>query len=159
MNRSVIKRLAMFLCLFAIIGFAREFFFVNINNIMIMRYYNTASIMKVPGVMKFFLTWDYDTLYYSKYLFTLLWVVVFYFASYLMLKTLTPAPVFRKLLFYAYCAMLVIAGVSMAYGYVVNNRLQDSEYTISRWVLGVAQSPIISLILLASEKLYNRQKL
>ncbi|MDP3146184.1 MAG: hypothetical protein Q8N66_12305 [Bacteroidota bacterium] len=44
----------------------------------------------------------------------------------------------------------------MIYGYFVNGRLQDDEYTVSRWLLGIAQSPIICLILIASEKLYPK---
>ena len=51
--------------------------------------------------------------------------------------------------------LLTLAAITMLYGYIVNNRLQDSEYTISRWLLGIAQSPIIFLILIASQKLNN----
>jgi hypothetical protein len=52
--------------------------------------------------------------------------------------------------------MLGLAALSMIYGYFVNGRLQDDEYTLSRWLMGIAQSPIICLILLASEKLYQK---
>ncbi|MBL7918146.1 MAG: hypothetical protein JNM96_07090 [Bacteroidia bacterium] len=41
----------------------------------------------------------------------------------------------------------------MLYGYFVNNRLQDDEYTLSRWLVGIAQSPLIIIILVASYKL------
>jgi len=43
----------------------------------------------------------------------------------------------------------------MLYGYFINNRLQDSEYTLSRWLLGIAQSPIVFIILFAANKLNN----
>ena len=52
--------------------------------------------------------------------------------------------------------MFALAGLSMIYGYFINGRLQDDEYTVSRWLMGIAQSPIICLILIASEKLYNK---
>jgi hypothetical protein len=43
----------------------------------------------------------------------------------------------------------------MLYGYFVKQRLNHEEYTLSRWLMGVLQSPIICLILVASEKLYK----
>ena len=76
--------------------------------------------------------------------------------NYFTLKKLTNTAFLIKLLFIAYALILLIASVAMLYGYLINNRLQSDEYTLSRWLLGIAQSPLICLILLASEKLYNK---
>lgn len=146
----------LFICLFACLGYFREYFFVHINNILYRKYYNRETDLVVPDIMLLFTRFSYDSLYYSKYVYTLIWMFLFFAANYLVLKKLTTTSYFIKLLFYAYALMLVLASISMAYGYFVNDRLQDDEYTLSRWLLGIAQSPIICLILLASEKLYNK---
>jgi hypothetical protein len=52
--------------------------------------------------------------------------------------------------------LLVVAGLSMAIGYGLSGTLKNDEYTLSRWLLGIAQSPIICLILLAAGNLYNK---
>ncbi len=142
--------------LFACLGYFREFFFVHINNILYRKYYHRDTVLDVPSIMKVFEKLSYDGLYYSKYIYTLLWVALFFAANYFTVKKLTSNVYLTKFLIYSYSAMLLLAFISMAYGYFVNGRLQDDEYTVSRWLMGIAQSPIICLILVASEKLYNK---
>jgi hypothetical protein len=154
MNKT--KWIFFFLLLFGVLGYFREFFFVHLNIILYENYYHTASSVPVPAIMRVFSRFSYDTLYYSKYVYTFLFTVIFFTANYWALKKLTHNPYFLRLLFYSYGVMLLLATASMIYGYFVNERLQSDEYTLSRWLLGVAQSPIICLILLASEKLYNK---
>ncbi|MBL7912865.1 MAG: hypothetical protein JNJ41_17510 [Bacteroidia bacterium] len=72
------------------------------------------------------------------------------------LKHLTEKKILLKFLVYSYLILLSLAAIAMTYGYFINGHLQDDEYTLSRWLLGIAQSPIICLILIASEKLYPK---
>lgn len=150
-----IKMLLLFLLLFGCIGYFREFFFVNLNNIMFQKYYNHTDL-PIPDVMQPFNAFSYKTLYYSKYIFSLCWITIFFAANFLALKKLTGQKILIKYLIYSYIILLTLAAFSMIYGYFVKDRLQDDEYTISRWLLGIAQSPIICLILIASEKLYPK---
>ena len=144
--------------LFGVCGYFREFFFVHMNNIMYMVYYKRTSALAVPRVMKVFERFDYPTLYYSKYFFTILWLLIFYSANHFALKKLSDLPVFRRILLYSYCIMFLLSALAMGYGYLTTGSLQNDEYTLSRWLMGVAQSPIICLILLASEKLYIKSQ-
>ncbi len=148
-------KLIFIIIVFAIIGFSREFFFVQMNVILYEKYYNSINTeFPVAPIMKFFTKYSYSSLYYSKYIFTLLTVLVYYIVSFYSLKLLGYKNII-KYLSYCYLLLLTLAAITMLYGYIVNNRLQDSEYTISRWLLGIAQSPIIFLILIASQKLNN----
>ena len=119
-----------------------------------MKYYQTTGTLSVPAVMNSFHVLSYDTLYYLKYPFTILWALIFFGTNYLTLRILTRNKIFLKILFIAYVLLFLIAALSLAYGYLFKERLQSDEYTLSRWLLGIAQSPLICLILLASEKLY-----
>jgi hypothetical protein len=148
--------LIFFILAFGGMGYFREFFFVHLNNIMYMKYYSSTSALAVPAIMRVFEGFSYSTLYYSKYPYTLVWTFLFFICSYFALKKLTANQLAIKLLMVAYALLLVVAGLSMVYGYFANRTLQNDEYTLSRWLLGIAQSPIICLILLASEKLYNK---
>lgn len=150
-----IRWVLFFLFVFWILGYFREFFFVNLNNIMYLKYYG-HTILPIPSFMSFFNTLSYTTLYFSKYFFTAFWFILFFFMNYFATKILGTEKILTKFLIYAYVILLSIAALSMLYGYFVNHRLQDDEYTLSRWLFGIAQSPIICLILLASEKLYYK---
>jgi hypothetical protein len=158
MKRGKIEWYLVFFVLFAVCGYMREFFFVHMNNILFMKYYNKSSALKVPELMKTFEHFDYNTLYYSKYLFTILWVLLFFTINYYALRKLSSVSAFRRALLYCYAGMILLAGVAMAFGYLINGSLKNDEYTLSRWLMGVAQSPIICLILLASEKLYYKSE-
>ncbi|MCW3076601.1 MAG: hypothetical protein JWO32_1210 [Bacteroidetes bacterium] len=151
-----IKWILIFLLLFGILGYFREFFFVHLNNIMYIKYYRHPTALNVPFVMQPFTSFSYQTLYYSKYFFTVLSVVLFFFSAYFAIIKLTSNKKLVRFLIYSYGLLLILAAISMAYGFVFNQRLQDDEYTLSRWLLGIAQSPIICLILLASENLFNK---
>jgi hypothetical protein len=112
--------------------------------------------MEVSKIMEVFQAFSYDGLYYSKYIFTLAWSLLFLLVSYFTLKVLSKNHFLVKILLYSYGLIFVVAALSMLYGYFIREQLQDDEYTLSRWLMGIAQSPIISLILLASEKLYQK---
>ena len=58
---------------------------------------------------------------------------------------------------YSYLIVLTVAGLSMLFGYIVNQRLQDDEYTLSRWLVGIIQSPIVTIIIIASHQLITQQ--
>lgn len=44
----------------------------------------------------------------------------------------------------------------MAYNYFIQNQLGGDEYTFSRWLMGIAQSPLVAFFVIASSKLYNK---
>ena len=143
-----------FFFLFAASGYCREFFFVKYNLIMYEIYFHTKDEHSpTPPVMLFFTTLSYARLYYLKYFFTVFFVSVFFAMNYFAIKIFSKNTATKKLFFVVYGIVFVIAVLSMAYGYFINDRLQNDEYTLSRWLMGVAQSPVICLILLASEKL------
>lgn len=145
-----------FIVLFGVLGYFREFFFVHLNIILFEKYYHSTSEAPFPEIMNVFRNFSFETLYYSKYPFTVLWVSVFFLANFFALKKLSSTIQLTKFLIYAYGVMFALVALSYIYGYFFNNGVIDDEYTLSRWLMGIAQSPIICLLLLASEKLYNK---
>src|SRR6476620_1428418 len=128
-----------FVLLFAALGYFREFFFVNLNVILFMKYYSSAPALPVPEVMKVFENFNYAQLYYSKNFFTFLLTAIFFGASYWALGKFTANRIFVRLLFYSYAILLGLSFLSTAYGYLIKEQLASDEYTVSRWLMGVAQ--------------------
>lgn len=145
-----------FVVVFGILGYFRESFFVYLNVIIYEKYYHSVSEAPFPHIMNVFRKFSYETLYQSKYIFTVLWVGIFFLANFFAVKKLTSSSSLQKTLIYVYATLLLLTALSMSYGYFFNNGVIDDEYTLSRWLMGIAQSPIICLLLLASEKLYNK---
>lgn len=143
---------------FGVAGYYREYFFVHLNNIMFQKYYSTTSELVTPSALRFFYNYNYNTLYYSKYFFTTLSFLLFFSLNFFAVKKLINISIFNKAVIVAYILMLMTAAFSMLIGYFVNHRLQNDEYTLSRWLMGIAQSPIICLILVASQKLYIKSQ-
>lgn len=156
-NNVSILKLTLFVVLFAAAGYFREYFFVQINNILYMKYYNTDSTLAVGNIMKVFERMNYATLYYLKYPFTVIWTAAFFFLNLSCIKYLSAyrSKNFKSLLVF-YAIMLGIAGLSMAFSFFVNGTWETDEYTLSRWLFGVAQSPIPALILLAAATLREK---
>ena len=44
----------------------------------------------------------------------------------------------------------------MTYNYLINNQLDGEEYTFSRWLLGIAQSPLVAFFMIASSALNKK---
>lgn len=156
------KKLIIYLILFGILGYFRERFFEHLNIIMSSVYKNKDeyAILRtsMPWIMTPFSKMSYATLYYLKYPLTLLWTFAFFFLSSLTLKKFANGPDIHKILKYAYVLIVILAGFSMLGGYLLHNSLKNDEYTFSRWLFGIAQSPLICLILLAADKLNSNTK-
>jgi hypothetical protein len=52
--------------------------------------------------------------------------------------------------------LLALSSFSMMYNYFINQQLDGDEYTFSRWLMGIAQSPLVAFFTIASSTLYNK---
>lgn len=141
--------------LFIGLGLFREYFFIHINNIMTLKYYGTTSL-PVPGHFSWYAGLAYETMYYLKYIFTGIFFLIFYLLAYFCLRSLTENKILLKWLSLTYAVLLILCIISMAWAYFVRMKLQDDEYTFSRWLMGIAQSPLIALFFIASSRLNNK---
>lgn len=144
-----------FISVFAILGFSREFLFVNINNQLFKLYYHNEDI-KIPPSLNFITTFDYSTLYYIKFPFTIIYFLAFFFTSYFAVKLICNDKKNAQWIIYIYAILLVLSGISMTYNYLINNQFNGDEYTFSRWLMGIAQSPLVAFFIIASSTLYNK---
>lgn len=144
-----------FICLFAILGFSREFFFVNVNKQLYKLYYHDSDVI-IPDSLNFITQFEYTTLYYLKFPFTIIYFLAFFFTSYFAVKLICNDKKNAKWIIYIYAILLVLSGISMTYNYLINNQFNGDEYTFSRWLMGIAQSPLVAFFIIASSTLYNK---
>ncbi len=145
--------------MFAILGYYREKFFVSINHLMFIKYWGHDNGPPLDPFIHFLDQFSYDTLYYLKYPSTVLSIILFGVLSYLAVRYILGTKKLWRWVVYSYLILLTLAGLSMVFGYLVNQRLQDDEYTLSRWLVGIIQSPIITIIIIASHQLLTQQNL
>ena len=144
-----------FITIFALLGFSREFLFVNTNNQLYKLYYHHEDI-KIPESLDFITHFQYSTLYYLKYLFTIIYFLAYLLTSYFAVKHICLNKKNTQWVIYIYAILLVLSGISMTYNYLINNQLNGDEYTFSRWLMGIGQSPLVAFFMIASSKLYNK---
>lgn len=147
----------LFLVLFAILGFSREFLFVNINDRLYQLYYGHEDSL-LPNSLTFLKNYNYSTIYYSKFGLTILYFLAYLLATYYAVKQITEDLLFSKWVIYIFVIVLVLAGIITLYNYFINQQLNGDEYTYSRWLMGIVQSPLVAFFMIASHKLYERFK-
>jgi hypothetical protein len=147
----------LFFLLFAVLGYYREKFFVALNHLMFIKYHGHGNDAPLDPFIHFFDQFEYGTLYKFKYPFTILSIVLFGILSFYAVRFILGTKKLWPWVVYSYLILLTLAGLSMVFGYVVNGRLQDDEYTLSRWLVGIIQSPVITIIIIAAHQLLTQQ--
>lgn len=143
--------------LFGLLGFYRDYFFHNLNNVLYLLY-NGETTVPVRPDFHFFLSLPYKTVYYSKYIFTLLFVLAFYVLSHQCIKFYTSDKKLLRWFTYSYLVLLLLSTILMLWSYFVVVKLDSDEYSVSRWLMGIAQSPLPTLFFIATAKLNVNQK-
>lgn len=125
------------------LGFFREFVFVHINEYLFALWYDEPS--RALEVIPFLANFDYYTLYYSKFFLTVLFAGLFFMMSLITLQLIYHKN-YWKLLGIIYLVLLLTAGTAMALGYL-SDGIRET-YPFARLMMGVAQSPLILMVLI-----------
>lgn len=155
MTKSKYFLISVFTLAFALLGYFREYFFGNYNNVMYYLY-NNESTVPVNEHFQYFLSLQYKTAYYLKYVFTLAFYGAFFTLSYLCIKKFVNDKKILKWFTYSYLLLLLLSSVLMLWTYFFRTNFESDEYSISRWLMGVAQSPLPVLFFIATSKLNEK---
>lgn len=138
--------------LIASTGFYREFFFVNVNEqLRFLWYGNEESLMS--DALSFLSALDYWSLYYLKWIMTVVFSVIFMLESCLITKLILGKPHWREFIF-IYGLLTAISGVIFTCYALFGNT--NTGYLISRYFMGIAQSPIPLMVFLSAIHLRKR---
>lgn len=145
MKVSLIK-LFLFLLFFVLLGLFREYIFLNINNVIYFKYYKNTTV-PIPFGFGWLTKLSFEQLYFLKYPLTIIFVIIFFISNFFFLKQMQVYPLYIKILILCYILIIITSAILMLYAYYFHQRLDDNEYSISRGLMGLAQSPLISFVL------------
>ena len=140
---------AVFLLIF--LGFYRDFFFVNLN------YQLSAAHCKINPLCKGFpfnippsLIWmqnfSYEQLYYSKYLFTAISIVLFFLSTLYAVKIFFIEKKYLKWVLYAYLLVTFACGIIfLIFNWTIGF---NNTYAIIRKVIDITESPLMAMIII-----------
>jgi hypothetical protein len=152
--KMAIKYLSVF-CGFAFLGFTKEFLFVNINNQLYKTYYKNNDIL-ISKSLTFLSKYSYETLYYIKYPLTLIYFIVYFMVSFYSVKIICDNKKITMWIVYIYSLLFILSSITMFYNYIINNQLSGEEYTFSRWLMGIAESPLVAFFVISASALYSK---
>ena len=132
--------------LLLVLGFGRDFVFVNLNYQASKVYYHQQYEYKIPTLLSFIETWSYTKLYYAKWGLTILFTVVYALITYLFINAIFNSKLFNKLTIFIYLVIIGCAFIAFLLGYFLGDSLKG--YTISRQLMGIVQSPLVLMFLL-----------
>ena len=95
-------------------------------------------------------------MYYGKYFLTIFYFLAYFAVTYFAVKIICVDKQFTRWIIYIYSLLLILSSIIMAYNYFINNQLDGDEYTLSRWLMGIAQSPLVTFFMIAASNLYNK---
>lgn len=152
-----IVKLILFLLVFVLLGLLREYIFININNLIYFKYYKNTTI-PIPFGFGWLTKFSYSALYYIKYPLTILFVLIYLGWSIFFLKQMNVFSFYIRILILSYIVIIAISSILMLYAYFFHQKLNDDEYSLSRGLMGLAQSPLINFVLFALY-LWDKNKL
>lgn len=134
---------AIFLIIFFFIGYLRETIFLVLNSVL-NKYpfpYN-SSYVSPPN---FLYSYSNQTLVTVKWVLTFGFSIVFFMVSLVLIHFYFKNRRFNKITVWVYLFLVGVSFLTAALGILLGNF--GETYTLSRFVIGLAQSPLIPLVL------------
>jgi hypothetical protein len=145
--------IAIVLILLLTTGYLREFFFVNVNEQLLYLWYEN-EVSPLSDNLWFLSGFDYQTLYYSKWVFTIFFAMIFLLETSLALRLIYNRWYIKEVSF-IYALLFFLSG--LLFGVFALSGSVEDGYLISRYFMGLAQSPVPTMILACA--LFLRQRL
>ncbi len=147
--------IVLLLLAYSILGFFREFLFVNINEQMRVTYYHAQDSVLAPS-MKFLESFSYSNLYYAKFPLTLVFAVIFCFLSCWVIYLMFSERRLVKFTLASFAFVFVLGWLFFLLGYFSGNG--EFGYTIARFLAGMTESPALLVVLMAAFRLIATRK-
>jgi hypothetical protein len=142
----------LFLIVFA--GFLRDYLFKSINALL--RAWDYDQDYFLPAPLSFLENYEYDTLVNMKWMLTFLFSFIYLFISIASLKMVFGDHRYRRLCIYTYAAVMLLSGIFIGCGMLFSK--PEKMYEFARYLMGMAQSPLVLMILIPALKLSEKEK-
>ncbi len=156
MKQPVRKYLLLLLLIILILiaGYYRDFIFKCINAILQAMDYE-ASYTPPPSLL-FLKNYSYSALVKLKWGLTILFSLIYFLITIITLNLLFQKRKNILITAGSYCFVMLLSGIFMLIGYLFQS-LSGQMYECARYLMGMAQSPVILMILIPALKLSSQE--
>lgn len=136
-------------------GYLRDSVFKTINALL--EAWDLDQDYFLPPFLSFLENYEYETLENLKWLLTLLFSLLYLIITILSIKLIFNNPKYIKIAVFTYIGIVLISGIFILAGLVFHST-SLKMYEFARYLMGMAQSPIILMILIPALKLLEKEK-
>ena len=141
-------------CILLFFGYYRDFVFKNINALL--KAWDADMDFKMPPSLFFLENYDYDTLVNIKWLLTILFSFIYLSIAIITIQLLFNNKKHIRVTVLSYLAITIVSGVFILTGYFFQNT-SEKMYEFARYLMGMAQSPIVLMLLIPAFKLSEKE--
>lgn len=143
-------------CFIIIMGYSRDFVFKNMNALIQSHELNLSFSM--PSPLSFFDGFEYSSLIKIKWVLTVVFTVIYLLISLIAIKVFFRNKKFIRITVGVYIALTLVSAIFMTTGYFFHG-ISNNMYSISRYLMGMAQSPLVLMILIPAFKISERESI
>ena len=135
------------------VGFYRDFVFKNINALL--QAWDNDMDYAMPHSLDFLRNYEYNTLVNIKWVLTIVFAIIYLIISIFSIKLLFNDKKYIRLTIATYTGILLLSSFIIGIGFVFHH--SEKMYSLARYLMGMAQSPIILMILIPAFKLNEKE--
>ncbi len=151
------RNIALFLivCALLFFGYYRDFIFKNINALL--QAWDYDMVYNMPSSLHFLEKFEDDGLTNIKWLLTLLFSIIYMVIAIITVQLLFKNKRYVYLTIVVYVGLIAISGLFIGTGFILKNT-SETMYAFARYLMGMAQSPLVLMILVPAFKLTEKQE-
>jgi heme/copper-type cytochrome/quinol oxidase subunit 2 len=135
-------------------GYYRDFLFKTINGLLKAWDFDVDYV--IPPSLKFLENYQYDTLLNLKWVLTLVFSIVYLMIALFAIKTLFNNRKYTQIAIGTYLGIILFSSIFILIGYLFHST-SEKMYEFARYFMGLAQSPIILMILIPAFKISEKE--
>ncbi len=137
------------------LSFYRDYFFRCINAMLMAWDYDMDYAM--PAHLSFLEQFEYNTVFNLKWLFTILFAYLFYVISYFAINHQFSNKNYNRITLYVFAGLTILSALFIGIGFVAS-ALSERMYEFARFLMGLAQSPLVLMVLIPAFMLVEKEK-
>lgn len=154
---STFRTIALLILTIAVIlsGYIRDSTFKSMNALL--RAWDLNQDYYLPRFLSFMENYEYDTIVNLKWLLTFLFSILYLIFSAIAVKLVFDNRKYLKITIFTYLGIMLFSGLFILSGYLFKGS-SEKMYEFARYLMGMAQSPVLLMILIPAFKISEKEK-
>lgn len=136
------------------LGFYRDFVFKSINALL--QAWDHDLEYTMPSSLNFFEKLEYETIVNLKWLLTLVFSLIYLIISIGVIRFIFDNRRYLYITIGSYLGVIIVSAIFIGIGMIFSGA-SEKMYEFARYLMGMAQSPIILMILIPAFKIYEKE--